>query len=228
MPSPDRLHEIARSSRVGELVGRHEPRPGRAEAGERLAEAELRRRALQLRDALGEVLADREAGDVIPRALAVDLVRLAADHDDELDLPVDVPFGQLDHGVGSDDRRRELRERHRHRIRRVAGLGRVLGVVQADREHLARARHGGAELGRRRRTRMPRHPPSREPSPTRANAAQSSNSACGSGPKRPSDARGDVDRAVLALTRTARPPRLAILTSRPAAGPARRSALPSR
>ena len=27
---------------------------------------------------------------------AIDLVRLAADHDDELDLPVDVPFGQLD------------------------------------------------------------------------------------------------------------------------------------
>ena len=131
---------------IGELVGSHQPRPGRAEAGERLAQAELRRGALQLGDPLRQVLADRQAGDVIPGLLALQPVRRAPDHHDELDLPVDVALGQLDHGILSHDRRRELRERHRQRVRRVARLGGVLGVVQADREHLSRARHGSAEL----------------------------------------------------------------------------------
>ena len=56
---------MAEVVRVGELVGRDQPRTHRAEAGERLAERELAA-AGPLHDALGEVLADGEAGDVVP------------------------------------------------------------------------------------------------------------------------------------------------------------------
>ena len=54
-----------------------------------------------LEHALGQVLSDREAGDVRPRIGRGDAVRAAADHDDELDLPVEVPAGMLDLRVGA-------------------------------------------------------------------------------------------------------------------------------
>src|SRR5206468_7223114 len=78
-----------------ELVRRHQARSDGPEARERLAERELAARG-PLHDALGEVLTDRQAGHVAPGGVLSDPVRAHADHDDELDLPIDRPGGKLD------------------------------------------------------------------------------------------------------------------------------------
>src|SRR5690606_34153696 len=61
---------------VGHLVRRDEPGADRREAGVRLAEPELGRRTLHLRDALGEVLPDRQTGDVRPAGAGRGVPRL--------------------------------------------------------------------------------------------------------------------------------------------------------
>src|SRR6476659_9337891 len=99
MRSPGRSGQIADSraivsgieksiAAVGELVRRDEPRTGGAEAGERLAEAELRRRSRHLDVARGDVLADGHTGDVRPAVRRLDAMRVPADDRDELHLPV--------------------------------------------------------------------------------------------------------------------------------------------
>ena len=62
------VHRAADLEVVGvvQLVGGHDPRAGRAEAGVGLAQAELGHRADHLQDALGQVLPDRQARDVGP------------------------------------------------------------------------------------------------------------------------------------------------------------------
>ena len=126
---------------IGELVGGDDPRPGGAEPGERLAEAELRCRRAGLHDPLGQVLADRDTGDVGPAVALGHLVGAPADDEHELDLPVDELAGQHDRGVGPGEARRELRERRRELRDVESGLGGVAGVVDADREHLAGPGH---------------------------------------------------------------------------------------
>ena len=68
-----------------------------------------------LHDPLGQVLTDGEAGDVRPPLAQCDLVGAPADHDHELDLPVDELARQLDGGVRPGEAGRELGERRRER-----------------------------------------------------------------------------------------------------------------
>ena len=152
-----------------------------------------------------------EAGDVLPRVGPVDLVAAAADRDDQFDLPVDVAGRQLHRGLGSGEAARELRERHREAVRRVAGLLRVLTVVDADGEDL-RGRGTGAPSSS-----ASTAPPAGASAAAQAgNASQSANAAIGSGPKRPSDAGRRVGRRPVGMNddETATEV-LAILTSRP-------------
>ncbi|BDV31791.1 hypothetical protein Microterr_24510 [Microbacterium terricola] len=115
----------------------------------RLRQAELRPLPVELRDALGEVLTDGEPCDVLPCGVPWDAVTAGPDDDDELDLPVHVPLGELDRGLGPGQAGGELRERHRQAVGRVARLVGVLAVVDADREDLPRPGHRRAEVGAR-------------------------------------------------------------------------------
>ncbi|GAB3845831.1 hypothetical protein GCM10027610_062870 [Dactylosporangium cerinum] len=123
---------------VAELVRGDQPRAGRPEAGQRLAETELRRRAGRLLHPLGQVLADGQPGHVFPGRRFRDVAGPLADDDDQLDLPVGVPaLGQLHLGDRAGQARLPLGEHDRGRVRhREPGLGGVLGVVQADGEDL--------------------------------------------------------------------------------------------
>src|SRR3954451_261619 len=131
-----------------EFVGRDDPGAERAEAGERLAEAELRRGTAALYISCREVLADRDTGHVRPGVRFGDLGATLADDRDELDLPVDHRRGQRNISARTGQAGLELGEDERRLRRREVGLGRVLGVVERDREHLARLRHRRSELRR--------------------------------------------------------------------------------
>src|SRR5215204_4452499 len=97
------------------------------------------------------VVAGGVAEDVVRRVLLADVARLPADDDDELGLVVEL-LGRLlrdgDRAAMMVQHRVELVEEDRHRRHRVAGLGRVLAVVQADADDLLGIGHAGAELGR--------------------------------------------------------------------------------
>ena len=129
--------------------------PGRREALERLAHAELRGLTLPLHGALREVLADGVAGDAVRGLGERDVATAAADHDDELGLPVDGVAGEAHVDVGSGDGGCELGEDDGLLRDRQSRLLRVVGVVQADADHLPRTRRRRAERRRRRRRRMP-------------------------------------------------------------------------
>jgi hypothetical protein len=95
---------IASVLRVLDLVGRDHPRPDRAEGVAALALVPGAA-ALELVLALGDVVDDAVAGDVLERVGLVDVARLCADDDAELDLPValDRVLRQHDGVVAADD-----------------------------------------------------------------------------------------------------------------------------
>src|SRR3954454_2004986 len=129
-----------------EFVGRDDPGAERAEAGERLAEAELRRGTAALNISCREVLADRDTSHVRPGVRFGDLGATLGDDRDELDLPVDHRRGQPHIGARAGQAGLKLGEDERRLRRREVGLGCVLGVVERDRENLARPRHRRPEL----------------------------------------------------------------------------------
>ena len=75
------------------------------------------------------------------RRLVLEVARLPADDDAELDLPVGLlaGAGDVDVVVRPDDRVGRLEEHHRLRRHVLARLPRVVDVVQADADHLRRA-----------------------------------------------------------------------------------------
>jgi hypothetical protein len=82
---------------------------------------------------------------MVPGVPPVDVVAAAADRDDQLDFPVDVSGRKLDGRLGPGEAARELRERHRKAVRRIARLVGVLAVVDADGENLGRSWHRRSE-----------------------------------------------------------------------------------
>ncbi len=128
--------------RIGELVDRHQRRPDRGEPSMRLGETELRNRSGQLSPAVGQVLSDRQSRDGLPCPIGRDVAATSADHDHEFDLPVHRVRGKGHGGDRAGDRRGELGEDHRRLGLFHTGLRRVVGIVQADGEHLARAGTG--------------------------------------------------------------------------------------
>ena len=94
--------------RIGDLVGRHDPRPERAERVDRLAEREHAGAHLAPLDvARGDVVEDHVAADVVGRLLGREPLPGLPDHDRELELVVEL-LGQVlrvdDRIVGPDDR----------------------------------------------------------------------------------------------------------------------------
>ena len=116
--------------------------------GQRLAEAELRDvRGPELQLALGDVLGDRVAGDVIERVGGAHAAGAATDHHGELDLPVDRAGGDRDLVVRTRERGVQLREDQRVLRDVEAGLRGVRGVVETDAEDLPR--RGGRRADQR-------------------------------------------------------------------------------
>ena len=77
---------------IRDLVEGDQRRSERPETGRGLAKAELRRLVRELEPPIRDVLTDAEAGHVLPGVRRPHPARLAADHHDLLDLPVD-PIG---------------------------------------------------------------------------------------------------------------------------------------
>ena len=81
---------------VGEFIGRDDHGADRAERVERLAEVEVRRLGRDLGRPIGDVLADRDADDVVPRVVDRDVAPTLADHDDEFAFVVAAVAADLD------------------------------------------------------------------------------------------------------------------------------------
>src|SRR5262249_22247601 len=125
---------------VLDLVFRDQPGPERAEALAALALGPLAA-ALDLELPLGDVVADAIAGDGVERVLFRQVARAAPDHDRDLALPVELGRALRDHGVvvRAAQRGRRLLEDDRLLRDRGAGLGRVVRIVEADRDEVAHA-----------------------------------------------------------------------------------------
>ena len=87
MRSPLTFSHIGRFCGSGDLVLGHQPGADRAEGVAALALGPLAV-ALGLEGALGDVVGDAVAGDVVQRVGLRDVFRRLADDDAELDLPV--------------------------------------------------------------------------------------------------------------------------------------------
>ncbi len=131
--------------RVGYLVGRDEPWPDRPEGVTALTLVPLR--GLQLESALGYVIHDGVAGNMVQSLVLSHVFGTTPDDDCDLDLIVELGgvARLLDVVVRAVDARRRLHEHD--------GLGgylqtrfmRMIGVIQADGDELGDARIGHAE-----------------------------------------------------------------------------------
>src|SRR6056297_2945824 len=134
--------------RVGDLVTGDEPGPDLAEIVAALA---LRPLAgmLDLEGAFGNIVRDRVAGDMGQRVRFRDVFRAGADHDGELHLPVGLlrPARHDDRVVRAADGAGRLHEDDRLGRHLHAGLGGMVGIVEADADELAGAGHAGAKTG---------------------------------------------------------------------------------
>ena len=132
--------------RVRHLVARGEPWADGAEGVARLALGPLAL-VLDLELALGDVVGDAVARDMIQRVRLRHVLGGLADDDTQFDLPVGLHRTARDDDVvvRADDGGACLHEDHGLAGYRVAGLRRMVGIVQADADELARARDAGAE-----------------------------------------------------------------------------------
>src|SRR5256712_5133070 len=132
--------------RVTHLVCGDQPRAHGAEGVGTLA---LRRGAavLHLEPPLRHVVHETVRGDVAERIGLVDVARIAPDHRAELDLIVELHRVARAHDgiVGSADRARRLDEEQRLLGKLQADLERVVGVVEADADHLADPRQRASQ-----------------------------------------------------------------------------------
>jgi hypothetical protein len=104
--------------------------------------------ALQLEGALRDVVRHAVPGDVLKRLLlVVDVPRRLPDHDAQLDLPVRLLASPRDEDgvVGTDDAVGGLHEHDRFRRNRHSRFLRVVGVVEADADHLPGPRDRSAD-----------------------------------------------------------------------------------
>ena len=135
--------------RVGDLVGRHEHGPHRAEGVERLALEPLPVALLEV--ARRHVVDDGVAEDVTEGLGAGNVAAARADHHRELDLVVQLlGDGVVDDVVaGADHRGAGLGEVHGVLGRGGAALGGVVGVVAAQTEDVARRAREWGRAGAR-------------------------------------------------------------------------------
>ncbi len=135
--------------RIGDLVGGDQPRSERAEAVAALALVPLRA-AFELVFALGDVVGDAVAGDVLERALDGNVPRDRTDDDRQFDFPVGLERArrQQDRVARTADAGGGLHEEDRFARDRHAGFPGVVAVVEADADDLADAgeRHAEARI----------------------------------------------------------------------------------
>src|SRR5690625_143108 len=95
--------------------------------------------ALGLEMALGHIVEDRETGNMVHRVLFGNITRLGADHDGELDLPIERlrAFWTLHVIIRATDGTRRLAEKDGLIRDGVAGLLGMVGIVQPDADDLA-------------------------------------------------------------------------------------------
>ena len=129
--------------RIGELVGRDQPRAEGRERVERFSAVPLRA-LFDLRGAFADIVADEVAGDVVERFGARDALAPLANHEGQLDLVVHGRVvGRHDHVVvGPVDRGRRLVEEDGLLGDGGVGLLGVVDVVEAHRHELGRPRYG--------------------------------------------------------------------------------------
>ena len=141
--------------RVGDFVLGDEPGAERAEGVAAFAFGPLAA-AVFLERALGDVVGDAVAGDVVEGVGLAHVLGLLADDDAELDFPVGLrgAAGDADVVVRAVDRAGGLHEEDGLVGDGGAGFGGVLGVVEADAHEFADAADAGAECA------VERHRPS--------------------------------------------------------------------
>ena len=131
----------AKRLRIGNLVGRHQPRAGLAKVVAGLALGPLAR-TLGLERTFRHVVDHAIAGNVGQSLRLGDVFRGLADDDAKLDLPVGflAGAGDQDRVIRAADGRGGLHEDHRFRRNLQAAFGSVVRIVQADADELAGAR----------------------------------------------------------------------------------------
>src|SRR5690606_37898161 len=131
------------------LVTGDQPWPERTERVAALALGPLSR-ALDLEGALGNVVRDAVAGDVVESFSLRDIFCRAPDHHGEFHLPVGLRRTARDGQVviGHANGRAGLHEDDRLGRYAGAGLSRVIGVVEANADELARTGNAGSETWR--------------------------------------------------------------------------------
>ena len=125
-----------------------------------LAIAELAERFSRLLGAIGDVLASRHPGEMLPGGGRVDVAGSASDDGDDLGLVVDrLPVGgDLDRRRRPAHRSRRLGEQHRLRPERFGRLSAACSsVVEGDREDRARSWHRRTQLARCERDELVSH-----------------------------------------------------------------------
>ena len=128
------------------LVLGDEPRAERAEGLAALALGPLPG-ALDLKNALRDVVGEAIAGDHVERIVFGQIARALADDDAELDFPVELGGIFRHHGVvvRAADARRRLVEDDRLLRDLHAGLGGVVGIIEPDGDEIADAADAGAD-----------------------------------------------------------------------------------
>ena len=132
--------------RIAHLVGGDQPRPQRGERVAALALDPLAA-ALVLERPLRDVVHGAVAGDVAQRLVLGHVPGGRADHRGQLDFPVNpLALARQHHRiVRAVERGRRLEEQDRLLGDRVAALGGVVGIVEADAHELADVRDGHPE-----------------------------------------------------------------------------------
>src|SRR5579863_1676825 len=135
--------------RVPDFIARHEPRAYGTEAVAALSLDPLAP-VLELKGSLGNIVDDYIAGYVSQRLVTRHRARHISDDHPELDLPVGLLRASRNHDViiRSDDGRSCLHEEHRLLREAHAGFGGMIGVVEADADHLADTADGGCDSWR--------------------------------------------------------------------------------
>ncbi len=130
--------------RIRDLVRRHQHRAGRREGIKGLADHPLFAILLELPVAGRHVMPDDIAGDVIGRRARRDILAPLADDDDQLGLEIDLlaDRGQDDGVAMADERGGVLAEEDRVLRDGSPALGRVVPIIEADADDLARIVNG--------------------------------------------------------------------------------------
>ena len=132
--------------RIAELIQRDDRWSDRAKGVKGFAQIEVRRFAMELCHALGDILPAGQACDMVPGIGGCDIASMAAHHNDQLGFPVG-GWAEDDHIIRrAGDAVGELRKSWRMVAEFHSGFLGMGAVIQADAKDFGRARHTWAEI----------------------------------------------------------------------------------